>query len=305
MTRFTPRRIALIVLAVATAGAAFYLFRPSGQSPTVPQPPAALLMVDAKPQGTLPGGPVPTPAEIETYRKTLTVLVKSEFVINAALRDPKLRDVEALRKQSDPAAWLAEHLTADLGENSSVLRIGVTGVPPKDAALLANAVAGAFLFEVVQKDIDAQRRRLQKMEDTQAELAKALDTRKKELNQTATATGAPPNAADHRALLAAMYQERTGLRVELAKARGEKDAEPVAREKRLRDDLAALDERIKSCEQADLDLTRAEVTRLEASVTAMSAEITRVRVELSAPSRVTMLALATVSDPTTTASRQP
>ena len=302
MPRFTPRRIALVFSAVAIAGAAYYAFRPSGQGSTDPQPPAALLTVDARPQGLLPGGPVPTPPEVETYRKTLAVLVKSEFVINAALRDPKLRELESVRQRPDPAAWLAERLTADLGENSSVLRIGVTGVPPKDAALLANAVAGAFLKEVVQHEIHALRDRQQKLEGAQAGLTKALDARKKDLNQTAATVGVPPNAADHRALLASLYQERTGLRVELSKARTEKDTEP--REKRLREELLALNERIKSCEHADLDLARAEIARLEAAVTAMSAEITRAQVELSAPSRVRMLAPAAVPELTATASLQ-
>jgi hypothetical protein len=71
----------------------------------------------------LPGGPVPTPAEVEIYRKAQAALVKSEFVTNAALRDPKLRDVEALRKH-DPAVWLAEHPTAGYGESSSMCRTG-------------------------------------------------------------------------------------------------------------------------------------------------------------------------------------
>jgi hypothetical protein len=142
LSRVTARR--LVLVATAAAAGAYLAFRPTAPG-TPPQPPAALLLVEVKPHGLLPGGPVPTPAEVETYRKAQAALVKSEFVANAALRDPKLRDVEALRRQPDPAAWLSEHLTARYGEGGSVLRIGVTGVPPKDAALLANAVAAAFL----------------------------------------------------------------------------------------------------------------------------------------------------------------
>ena len=289
MPLLTTRRIVATSVVVAAAVGAYYAFRPSQQAPA-PQRPVALLHVDPRPPGLLPGGTVPTPGEIETYRKTQAALVRSEFVANAALRDPKLRELEVVRERADPAVWLAEHLTADYGENSSVLRIGVTGVPPRDAALLANAVAGAFLNEVVQKDIDAQKRSIQRLEDARAELTRALDEQKKELDRTAAAAGVPPNPMDHRALLASLYQERTGLRVEMAKARAEKGA----REKPLREELTALDERIRSCERADLDLIRAEVARLEAAVTAVAGEITRLRVEMSAPPRVTVLALATV-----------
>jgi hypothetical protein len=233
-----------------------------------------------------------TPADADTYRKTVAALLRSEFVANAALRDPKVRDLDVVRKP-DAAAWLAEHVTADYGDGSSVLHIRVAGVPPKEAALLANAVAGAFLTEVVQKDVQTQRELLRKLEDTRAELTRSLDTRKQALNQLASGAGVPPNAADHRALIASLYHERTGLRVELAKVRMEKDAE---REKRLSDELAALDARIKSCEQADLDTARTEVASLEVVVSSVASEHTRVQIEMNSPPRVTLLALAVTPD---------
>ena len=79
-------------------------------------------------------------------------------------------------------------------------------------------------------------------------------------------------------------------------ARAEADAcpEPTAREKRLREELAALDTRVAACEQADLELPRAEVTRLEAAVSAVAGEVLRLRIDMTAPPRVHLLALATV-----------
>lgn len=299
MRIFTPRRVALTSLVIAAAATgAYFAFRPNQPAvATAPQPPAALLLVDPRPAGLLPGSAVMTPGEIESYRKTQAALVKNEFVTNAALRDPKARELEVVRQQPDAATWLAEHLVVEYGENSAVLRISVTGVPPMEAAILANAVAQAFRNEAVQQDIQVLRERQKKVEDAQGELTRALETRKQALNQLASDVGVPPNAADHRALIASLYQERSGLKVELAKLRVEKDAcpEPGAREKVLRDELTALDARIKSCEQADLDAMRADVARLEVAISALAAEHTRLHLDMNSPHRVTLLALAPVA----------
>jgi hypothetical protein len=295
MPILTPRRAVLAAVVAALGGTAYFAFRPAPRTAPAAPPPGAHLLVESRP-GLLPGGEAVPPGEAESYRKALPGLVACDFVTNAALRDPKVAALEVVRGRPDAAAWLAGRLAADYGENSSVLRISVTGVPPKEAALLANAVAGAFLNEVVQKDLQTQLRRRGKLEDAQAELARALDARKQALNQLASAAGVPPNAADHRALIAALYQERAGLRAELARARAERDAcpEPAAREKLLREELAALDARVKSCEQANLDAERAEVARLEAAVSSVASEQTRLRIDLNSPPRVTLLAPATV-----------
>jgi hypothetical protein len=296
MSVFTTRRVAFAVVGVAALGAsAYFAFRPTAQTASAPLP-AALLLVDPRPSNLLPGGPTLTPGEIEAYRKTQAALVKSEFVTNAALRDAKARDLDVVRKQADAATWLAEHLTAEYPDGGSVLRVSVTGVEQHDAAVLANAVAAAYLNEAVQAEVSSMRQRLRNLEDTQAELTRALEMRRKELFRVASEVGVPPDRADTRALLASLDQERTGLRVELARVRTEKDAcpEPTPREKLLRDELAALDARIKTCEQADLDRERAEVARLEAAVASVASEFTRLQLDLNSPARVRFLAPATV-----------
>jgi hypothetical protein len=299
-----------VVVAVA-AGGAYYTFRPNPPLPAPADPapadpapapvpsvpvPAAFLLVDPRPPGLLPGGTALTPDEIETYRKTLVALVKNDDVANVALRDPLVRELEVVRKEPDAAAWLAAHLTAEYPAGGSILRITVSGVSPREAALLANAVARAYLREVVQKDSEAQMRRCHTLENAYVELINALDTRREQLHKLASESGVPPNPVDHRALVASLYQERTGLRLELARVRAERDtcAEPGAREKRLRDELATLDARIKSCEQANLDPARAEVVRLESALTSVASELTRMRVDMNSPSRVLLLALAPV-----------
>ncbi len=57
-------------------------------------------------------------------------------------------------------------------------------------------------------------------------------------------------------------------------------------QKVLREHLETPDRRIKSCEQADLDLARVEVARSEAAVTAVAKEATRLQVDMNAPPRV-------------------
>lgn len=237
---------------------------------------------------------MPSAEEVATYRKTQAALVRSDFVLNAALRNAKASEI--VRGQTDAVAWLAARLFADYPDGGSVLRVGVTGVAPHDAAILANAVVEAYMNEVVQEDVRAMLDRRRKLEDSQAELKRVLDSRRHELHQLASTAGVPPDRADHRSLLSSLYQERTGLRVELARVRtlpeNEACPEPAGREKLLREELTALDARIRSCEQASLDVVRVEVTRLEESATSISAEIIRLQLDMNMPCRVRLLALA-------------
>jgi hypothetical protein len=106
----------------------------------------------------------------------------------------------------------------------------------------------------------------------------------------------PPDRADQRALLASLDQERAGLRVEVARVRTQKEmcAEPREREKPLREELTALEARIRACEQANLDPARAQVAQVRVAVLSMTAESSRCKVELNTPPRVRVLALAAV-----------
>jgi capsular exopolysaccharide synthesis family protein len=91
-------------------------------------------------------------SEFVTYLKTQANLIKSEFVIRAALRDSKIGNTETLKKQEDPIRYLEEQLLIEFSENSEIMKVTLTGDNPREIADIVNAVTAAYMKEVVHKD---------------------------------------------------------------------------------------------------------------------------------------------------------
>jgi hypothetical protein len=229
------------------------------------------------PVSSRPPRPGPYPAEIDIYRRTQAALLKYEFVLNAALRAPAARD--ALKAHADPVSWLADHLAVELEEGSEVMKVRVTGLPKAEAAAVVNAVAEAYLKESAGLDLQKAKQRVRKLEAARQVLQQKLSTGRDAVAARAQAAGLPPDAADHRASMAAQYQERSALRVEATKG------------KPLKDELADVDARIRKAEEASagLDALRAEVARLEAADGLLATEMIRAELELTAAPRITLL----------------
>lgn len=282
-----PRLVLSIVSVAATAVAATYLYadRPPAAPPQPGSGPVALVLVAGRPPAVLPG-PGPTRDEVEAYRRAQAALVRSEFVLNAALRTPAARD--ALKPHADPVAFLAGHVTAEFAPGSDVLRIGATGLAPREAAAVANAVAAAYVQEAVQAEVQATRERLRRLEQAQEAIREQLRAGQAAAGKLAGAAGLPPGEADRRAAVAALYQERAALRVEAAKARAAGTEKPFAAE------LADVDTRIGQAVSSGsaLEEVRAELGHLEKVAGEVAAEAIRVRLELDAPARVKVVQAA-------------
>jgi Mrp family chromosome partitioning ATPase/capsular polysaccharide biosynthesis protein len=110
--------------------------------------------------------------EFSTYVKTTAALMKSEFVLNAALRD--MKDVATIKAQPDPIRYLEEELMVNWQDGSEVVRITFKSGEPQDAKRIVDAVQNAFMREVVQKDVDEKRLFLKKVEDAQLDMKKVL-----------------------------------------------------------------------------------------------------------------------------------
>lgn len=110
--------------------------------------------------------------EFSTYVKTTAALIKSEFVLNAALRD--MKDLPTIKTQQDPIRYLEEELQVNWQDGSEVVRITFKSGEPQDAKKIVDAVQNAFMREVVQKDVDKKRQFLKSVEDAQLDMKKVL-----------------------------------------------------------------------------------------------------------------------------------
>jgi len=88
-------------------------------------------------------------SEFEIFKNTQVQLLKSPFVLTAALREPEVRKLKVDERHYDPVGWLADQIRADFPGKAEIMEVRLTSKDPKEAATLVNAVVNAYLTEVV------------------------------------------------------------------------------------------------------------------------------------------------------------
>ena len=63
----------------------------------------------------------------EILKKTQLALLKSNFLLTSALRNPKIGSLAIFQGQSDPLEWLQANLEVDFPENAEILAIKLRG----------------------------------------------------------------------------------------------------------------------------------------------------------------------------------
>jgi Mrp family chromosome partitioning ATPase len=134
----------------------------------------ALLQVSSVPTALAnQNNPNQARTDFVTYLKTTSALLKSEFVLNAALRE--IKDLPTIKAQSDPVRYLDEELQVTWQDGSEVIRVSFKGTEPQDAKKIVDAVQKAFMNEVIQKDVQEKQKFLKAVEDAQVEMRKILE----------------------------------------------------------------------------------------------------------------------------------
>jgi capsular exopolysaccharide synthesis family protein len=106
-------------------------------------------------------------SEFVTYMKTQANLIKSPFVLRAAMRDSKIANTQILKKADDPVQWLEENLLIEFSENSEILKISLTGDNAQELAEIVNAVHKAYLKEIVENERKVKQNELTRLEEVQ------------------------------------------------------------------------------------------------------------------------------------------
>ena len=154
----------------------------------------ALLQVSSAPAMVGSGGNrEQARTDFVTYLKTTSALIKSEFVLTAALRE--IKDLPTIKAQQDPIKYLDEELVVTWQDGSEVIRIVFKSHEPADAKKIVDAVQNAFLKEVVQKDVQDKQKFLKNVEDAQVEIRRIIDGRVGPRKERADTAKAP--APDH------------------------------------------------------------------------------------------------------------
>ncbi len=125
---------------------------------------------------------VESPDEFEVYRQTQSRMVKSPFVLAAALRNPAIANLELLKGQPHPAKFLEERLEIDFPA-TEFMRISFDGARSPDAAKIVNAVVTEYLNEVANAENNARTTRIMELEKAHHDLAEQLRTRRAALKK--------------------------------------------------------------------------------------------------------------------------
>ena len=119
-------------------------------------------------------------AEYEAYRKTQVQLIKSPFVLTSALRRPGISSLSTLSAEDDPVGYLMRNIQVSAPMESEVVQVRMRGEDPKEVTQIVNAVAQAYLSDVVNKEKSERLNRRDMLErkykENMAEVRSSLDT---------------------------------------------------------------------------------------------------------------------------------
>ena len=137
-------------------------------------------------------------AEFDVYKATQKELMRSDFVLVAALRKPEIAKLAVFKQQDDPVAWLSGELRVEFPDEAEIMEVSLTLDDPDQAAALVNAVVEAYLEEVVQPERNQLRQRLNDLE--RISVKKETEVRKKRANLRQLAEQLGLGTRDHQAL---------------------------------------------------------------------------------------------------------
>jgi hypothetical protein len=152
--RFSLLTLLVLVTGVCVAFGLFY--RPPGSEVIV------AFKVSAQPTTIL--GPESTfhPQEFEIFRRSQIEMIKNEWLLQQALRDPAVASLPILAGRKDPVAWLVKHLVAEFPEGGEILYIRLRGGRDDlvDLKRLVDAVANAYMAEFRFRNAQQQQDRI-------------------------------------------------------------------------------------------------------------------------------------------------
>jgi capsular exopolysaccharide synthesis family protein len=125
--------------------------------------------------------------EFSTYQKNQMSLIRSRLVLSSALKDPKVQKLGAVRRQVNPYSWLEKELQAEC--SGEMMRVFMNGSRPDDLAAIVNAVADAYLREVVNVETNERRKRYDDLQKIYRTYQTRLEVKRATLKQLAERVG--------------------------------------------------------------------------------------------------------------------
>lgn len=293
------RILGLTVLVAGIAVVAFllgYALRPNWVSAT------ALFKVSMWDTDVLAGHKntkIMDPTEYQILKKAQVALLKSLYLLTAALRDPKIGSLPLIQSQSDPVEWLKDNLKVDFPEDGDILSISLSGTEGQEHDLveIVDAISATYKKEVVDKrrmeQLASHDLLAHNLEDIKVDIKRKLD----KFLDIARETGQPDAGSVQ--LLQQLNVNRLDrvegeiMRLESALAVDSKADSPERKstterliqlreqQSKFADDLAKRVER-----SADLEFRQSELHQLQKLAGEMSVKLQFMDIESAAPDHI-------------------
>jgi len=129
----------------------------------------AYLRIDAKQERLVFPTAAETLTNFDVFKGTQRQLVKSPFVLQAALTKPEIARLRMVQREVDSVAWLTEELQVEFPGKAEIMEVSLSGEDPQAVADLVNAVVRAYVDEVVNVERDRRGQRLSKLQQARAD----------------------------------------------------------------------------------------------------------------------------------------
>jgi len=259
----------------------------------------------------------------EQYRRTQVLLLKSDLVLGAALREEGILDLPVLKGAKEtPKQWLQDNLFVVAPLGSEVVQVKLRGEDPAQAAKIVNAVVDGYVKNVVNAEHTDTLNEQVTLEAQLRAIGKELSAKRDALNELQVQANrvvgdrelARERYANLDRLLTDIRQRRLDLDMKVAAAKtrlakAAADSGQAADAKlelavaeaqgevlqKARDELAAELHEISAGvdaagrHSADAAQLTAEIGQLEASLAKLRDRLQSIEIELKLPARVTVL----------------
>jgi capsular exopolysaccharide synthesis family protein len=206
-----PLTLVGVALLAAAVGAGVWFFLP------LPKSTAAMVFYVAPSRPSLLDGNTGG-GDAHSYRQSQTTLIKRRLTLNNILKQPNVQQLEVVRKQPEPLAWLEHTLKAETKFNNDFITVSLEGDNAEELQVILDALSKAYLADVDERDNGARRERLRKLEETNRTYRAEVERFHKRIDTIALALGSKDGAT--LAVVDSLMKDelRTAIR-ELATAR--------------------------------------------------------------------------------------
>ena len=133
--------------------------------------------------------------QFDNFQRTQFALLKDRLVLNAALRDPAVQQLNmaALTRGNNPIEWLEKEIRVEKPDGPELPRVLMDGDDPVPTKVLVTAVVDAYLREVVNKQMGHRQQHLDQLKEIAGKYEERLKRIQGARNELQKAIGAGDN----------------------------------------------------------------------------------------------------------------